>query len=212
MAWVLGHYAVTWFLSRALPTPPWLYPSSQVLLGKSLHRAAWHHHKFLVTNLIGPNSAQQSYPISLVNSCLNTPQTLFTFLKSIILLFAPSLLLVDKLTSFTEQISNGHSLNFFLLWNTQICTHPHFPLSCYNRGGSWPSSVEWVLSHSVNICWMNRSGSYSDLGVQGKFSGQSWWFFWVFTYSVFVPVNLREGRGTTQLSLDCELLQGRDSI
>lgn len=29
---------------------------------------------------------------------------------------------------------------------------------------------------------------------------------------VFVPVNFREGRGSTQLPLDCELLQGRESI
>ena len=63
-------------------------------------RATWHQYKSFITKLNWPlTSAQQSYSISLVNLCFNTLQNVFTFFKSLILLFPPFSLWVDDLIS-----------------------------------------------------------------------------------------------------------------
>ena len=111
---------------------------------------------------------------------------------------------------FTEYISNGHSTNFFLLWNIQICHILTYLLCLVKTGGSCPSCIEYILFHSINICCMNQSGSYSHLRAQQTFSLQSWWFLLGLHLFSVCPSKSREDINTTQLSLDWELLQGRE--
>lgn len=96
-AWALGHcsHLVPFKGLVSIIVTATLQPSTA---GK-FHRAIWHQYKFLVTNLSWSLALLSNYPIYW-STHFSIPQTIFTFLKSLILLFSSLWLRIDNLTSY----------------------------------------------------------------------------------------------------------------